>query len=99
MLCSRKTCLLALCSSLRLSGSLLRRLIVCENKNNSDKLHRRKSMRAVDEKLIINELGPNFDQVSPFNPILLPTTISVHQWLVGRVGGGYEARVRVKPIN
>ena len=29
-----------------------------ENKNNGDKLHRRKSMRAADEKLIINELGP-----------------------------------------
>ena len=26
--------------------------------NNGDKLHRRKSMRAADEELIINELGP-----------------------------------------
>ena len=33
--------------------------LVCENKNNSDKLHHRKSMQAADEKLIINELGPN----------------------------------------
>ena len=33
--------------------------LVCENKNNGDKLHRRKSMRAADEKLIIiDELGP-----------------------------------------
>ena len=31
--------------------------LVCENKNNGDKLHRRKSRRAADEKLIINELG------------------------------------------
>ena len=28
-------------------------------KNNGDKLWRRKSIRAADEKLIINELGPN----------------------------------------
>ena len=28
-------------------------------KNNGDKLRRRKSMQAADEKLIINELGPN----------------------------------------
>ena len=28
------------------------------NKNNGDKFDRRKSMRATDEKLIINELGP-----------------------------------------
>ena len=34
-------------------------LLVCENKNNGDKLHRKKSMRAADEKLIFNELGPN----------------------------------------
>ena len=33
--------------------------LVCENKNNGDKLHRRKSMQAADKKLIINELGPN----------------------------------------
>ena len=32
--------------------------LVCANKNNGDKFYRRKSMWAVDEKLIINELGP-----------------------------------------
>ena len=32
--------------------------LVCEYKNNGDKLHRRKSMQAADEKLIINKLGP-----------------------------------------
>ena len=32
--------------------------LVCENKNNGDKLHHKKSMWAADEKLIINELGP-----------------------------------------
>ena len=32
--------------------------LVCENKNNGDKLHCRKFMRAADEKVIINELGP-----------------------------------------
>ena len=32
--------------------------LVCENKDNGDKLHRRKSMRAADDKLIINKLGP-----------------------------------------
>ena len=32
--------------------------LVCENKDNGDKLHHRKSMRAADDKLIINELGP-----------------------------------------
>ena len=32
------------------------RLLICANKNNGDKFSSRKSMRAVDEKLIINEL-------------------------------------------
>ena len=34
--------------------------LVCDNKNNGDKLHSRKSMWAADEKLIINELGPTW---------------------------------------
>ena len=34
-------------------------ILVCENQNHGDKLHRRKTMWATDEKLIINELGPN----------------------------------------
>ena len=46
--------------------------LVCENKNNGDKLHRRKSMRAADEKLIINELGPYIGRKKfvdvPLNP-------------------------------
>ena len=32
--------------------------LVGKIKNNGDKFYRRKSMRAADEKLIINELGP-----------------------------------------
>ena len=55
MLCSRKTCLLALRSTLLIR--LVTMSLVCENKNNGDKLYHRKSMRAADEKLIINELG------------------------------------------
>ena len=31
---------------------------VYKNNNNGDKFYHRKSMRAVNEKLIINELGP-----------------------------------------
>ena len=38
---------------------------VCENKNNGDKFYRRKSMRAADEKLIINKLGPKFKLMLP----------------------------------
>ena len=53
MLCSRQTRLVALRSSLRLSGSSVRPLV-----RESDKFNRRKLMRAADEKLIINELGP-----------------------------------------
>ena len=34
--------------------------LVYESKNNGDKLCRRKSMWAADEKLIINELGPKY---------------------------------------
>ena len=47
--------------SVRFIATLIRFVtmsLVCENKNNGDKLHRRKSMQAADEKLIINELGP-----------------------------------------
>ena len=33
--------------------------LIYEIKNNGDKFYRRKSMRAADEKLIINELGPS----------------------------------------
>ena len=33
--------------------------LVYEIKNNGDRFYCRKSMRAADEKLIINELGPN----------------------------------------
>ena len=60
MLCTRQSCLLALRSSLcswRLSLDCLTSLI-CANKNNGNKFYHRKSMQAVDEKLIINELGP-----------------------------------------
>ena len=36
----------------------VRTSLVCENQNNADKFHRRKFIRAADEKLIINKLGP-----------------------------------------
>ena len=42
----------------RLSLVCLTKLI-CANKNHGDKFYGRKSMQVVDEKLIINELGPN----------------------------------------
>ena len=32
--------------------------LICANKNNGDKFYLRKSRRAVNEKLMINELGP-----------------------------------------
>ena len=32
-----------------------------ENKNNGDNFYRRKVMRAANDKLTINELGPNYD--------------------------------------
>ena len=35
-----------------------------EIQNNGDKFYRRKSMRAADEKLIINELGTNYAAIS-----------------------------------
>ena len=34
--------------------------LICANKNNGDKFYCRKSMWEVDVKLIINELGPDF---------------------------------------
>ena len=39
-------------------------LLVCENKSDGDKFYCRKSMRAADEKLIINNVifGPNLCQ-------------------------------------
>ena len=44
--------------ALRSSLRFVTMSLVRENKNNGDKLYRRKSTRAADEKLIINELRP-----------------------------------------
>ena len=54
MLCSRETCLLALHLSLHLFRSY--DISCMKIKNNSDKFLSQKSMRAADEKLIINKL-------------------------------------------
>ena len=47
--------------------------LICASKNNGDKFYRRKFVLAVDEKLIINKLGPNISVtfgISKFNSIV-----------------------------
>ena len=59
MLCTKQTRFLALRSLLCSWHRLLIcwRSLICAYKNNGDKFCHQKSMRMVDEKLIINELG------------------------------------------
>ena len=52
-------------------------LLVCENEYNGDELHRGKSMLVADEKLIINELGPN---------IVLRSIMQEHNTILHQLG-------------